>query len=116
MIGRLRRRLERKGDTSPRMLLAVAVAMVGVMVLVVLDPAWRVDAVYRATIAGHCVPSVYNDGTCKAPVRLPNGRRVQAELLSRTQGYAEGESVEIERHRSLIFGRLTYHHHASTPP
>jgi hypothetical protein len=116
MIGRLRRTLERKDDASPRMLLAVAVAMVGVMVLVVLDPAWRVDAVYRATVAGHCVPSVYRDGTCKAPVHLSNGRRVQAELRARAQGYAEGEAVEIERHRSLIFGRLTYHHHPSTTP
>jgi hypothetical protein len=98
-----------KPFATRRMLLAVIVAAIMVMAVVVFDPAWRVDARHRAVVDGHCVPSLYNDGTCTAPARLDNGRRVRAILPLRAQGYATGEAVAIERHRSLIFGRYSYH-------
>lgn len=97
------------GPVSQPMLLAVLIASIAVMALVIFDPAWRVDARYRAEIAGRCIPSPDADGTCTVPVRLPDGRRVSAIVPLRNPAYAPGETIAIERHRSLIFGRASFH-------
>ncbi len=97
------------GPVSQPMLLAVLIASIAIMALVIFDPAWRVDARYRAEVAGRCIPSPDADGTCTMPVRLPDGRRVPAIVPLRDPAYAPGEMIAIERHRSLIFGRASHH-------
>lgn len=97
------------GPVSQPMLLAVLIASIAGVVLVIFDPAWRVDARYSAEIAGRCIPSPDADGTCTVPVRLPDGRRVSAIVPLRDPPYAPGERIAIERHRSLIFDRASHH-------
>jgi hypothetical protein len=97
------------GPVSQPMLLAVLIASIAVMALVIFDPAWRVDARYNAEVVGRCIPSADADGTCTVPVRLPNGRRVSAIVPLRDPAYAPGETIAIERHRSLIFDRASHH-------